>query len=69
VKIEKAGDLMFMTYYMIDWKKVRQESSEVRCADCGRQMNRAEPAIDSKGQRFDGYVCHDDKSVIWVKAS
>lgn len=68
MRIERAGDLINWTYFMMDWEKVKQEPSDVRCADCGQPMNKAEPAIDSKGQRFDGYVCHNDKRVIWVKS-
>ena len=68
MRIEKAGDLIFMTYFMLDWSKVKQTPSEVKCADCGDPMSLGEPAIDSKGARYDGYVCHRDKRLIWVKA-
>jgi hypothetical protein len=66
--VEKAGDLIFWTYFMIDWHKVKQEPSDMKCTECGQSMNRVEPAIDSKGQKYDGYVCHRDKRVVWVKA-
>ena len=68
MRVEKAGDLMFFTYYMIKWDRVKQEPSDVRCTDCGQSMYQAEPAIDSMGHRYDGYVCHTDKRLIWVKA-
>ena len=68
MKIENAGDLIYWTYFMIDWSKVQQEPSDQRCAECGELMMKAEPAVDAKGQRFDGYVCHKDKRVVWVKA-
>jgi len=68
MKVERAGDLIFWTYFMIDWKKVQQTPSDQICSECGSQMNRAEQATDSKGQRFDCYVCHTDKRVIWLKA-
>jgi len=68
MKVETAGDLIFWTYFMIDWKKVQQTPSDQRCSECGTLMNKAEQAVDSKGQRFDCYVCHTDRRVIWLKA-
>jgi hypothetical protein len=67
MRIEKAGDLIFWTYYMIDWSKTKQEPSDLSCAECGMPMSQAEPAVDAKGQRYVPYVCHNDKRVIWVK--
>jgi hypothetical protein len=67
MRIEKAGDLIFWTYYMFDWAKTKQEPSSLNCAECGGPMNLAEPAVDAKGQRYAAYVCHRDKRVIWVK--
>ncbi len=66
--MEKAGDLIYWTYFMLDWTKVRQEDSDLKCADCGRPMKKTEPAIDAKGTNYDGYVCHADKRVVWLKA-
>lgn len=68
MRIEKAGDLIFWTYFMIDWSKVEQSMSDQKCAECGEPMKKAEPAVDAKGQKYDGYVCHRDKRVIWVRA-
>jgi hypothetical protein len=68
MKVEKAGDLIFWTYYMIDWGRVQQTPSDQACSGCGNLMNKAERAVDSKGQKFDCYVCHTDKRVIWLKA-
>jgi hypothetical protein len=68
VRVEKAGDLIFMTYYMVDWNSAEQEHSEMTCAQCGGRMNRVEPIVDAAGRKFDGYVCHVDKRVIWAKA-
>lgn len=68
MKVKDGGDLIYMTYFMIDWTKVKQEESDVRCADCGNPMNLAEPAVDGKGQKYDGYVCHRDKRVVWVRS-
>lgn len=67
MKIVKAGDLMYMTYFMIDWTKERQTPSDQKCAQCGKPMNMTEQAVDSEGRVYDGYVCHPDKRLIWVK--
>ncbi|QQG48882.1 MAG: hypothetical protein HY247_00750 [archaeon] len=69
MKIEKASDLIYWTYYMIDWAKVEQSSSDQKCSECGDAMMRSEPAVDSSGRKYDGYVCHKDKRVIWVRAA
>ncbi|HZW85594.1 MAG TPA: hypothetical protein VFE91_06830 [Nitrososphaerales archaeon] len=68
MKIKDSGDLIYWTYFMVDWSKVKQEPSDVRCTECGDKMAKAEPAVDSKGRKYDGYVCHKDKKLIWVKA-
>jgi hypothetical protein len=68
VRIENAGDLIYWTYFMISWEKVKQEVTSVKCACFGRPMNRGEPATDSKGQSYDFYVCHFDKRVVWVRS-
>lgn len=69
MRVEKAGDLIFMTYFMVDWGKAKQEQSDVKCAECGKLMNRVEPAVDASGKKYDGYVCHVDKRLIWAKAT
>jgi formylmethanofuran dehydrogenase subunit E len=68
VRVKDGGELIYMTYYMVDWTKVKQEPSDVRCADCGEPMNLAEPAVDAKGQKYDCYVCHKDRRVVWVRS-
>ncbi len=68
MRVEKAGDLIYLTYFMIRWDKVKQTPSDQKCSECGNPMNKAEQAVDSKGQKYDGYVCHTDKRVIWVRA-
>jgi hypothetical protein len=68
VRVDNAGDLIFMTYYMVDWSKARQEASDLRCAECGALMNKVEAAVDSSGKKYDGYVCHTDKRLIWARA-
>jgi len=68
LKIEKAGDLIFLTYFMVDWTKVKQTDSDQTCMRCGGPMRQVEPAVDPKGNRFDGLVCHSCKQVIWAKS-
>jgi DNA-directed RNA polymerase subunit RPC12/RpoP len=67
VKVERSGDLIFWTYYMVDWGKVAQIPSDVKCLQCGEPMSNVEPVTDSKGKSYDGLVCHRCKRVIWVK--
>ncbi|MDA4126192.1 MAG: hypothetical protein OK452_03165 [Thaumarchaeota archaeon] len=59
---------MFLTYFMVNWEKMEQHQSDQKCTLCGGSMNRTEEVIDQKGLRYEGYVCHADKSVIWVRA-
>ncbi|MBI3859358.1 MAG: hypothetical protein HY296_03850 [Thaumarchaeota archaeon] len=68
MKIDKAGDLIYWTYYMIDWKKVVQEPSDRRCQQCGKPMQKVEAVTDAKGASYDGYVCHGDKVLVWVRS-
>ena len=68
MKIERAGDLIYWTYFMIDWTQAKQEPSDRACQECGQQMNRVETITDAKGSRYDGYVCHQNKILIWVKS-
>jgi hypothetical protein len=58
---------MFLTYYMVSWGEVKQTPSETKCTDCGRPLNRTEEFIDEKGLKYEGYVCHDDKRVTWIR--
>lgn len=69
VRIERAGDLIYWTYFMVDWSKVEQEPSDVKCSECGETMMRGEPALDPKGRRYECYVCHKDKKLYWVRGS
>ena len=59
---------MHMTYFMMNWDKVKQILSDQKCSQCGRTMNLVEQPLDYKGQKYHGYVCHTDKRLIWVKA-
>ena len=69
MKVDSAGDLVYWTYYMIDWSRVEQAESDQKCSQCGVKMNKGEQAVDPRGRRFDCYVCHNDKRVIWLKVS
>ena len=59
---------MWLSYFMLDWEKVKQYDSDQRCTACGRPMKKTEPVTDGKGPWFEGYVCHADRQVTWVKA-
>jgi ribosomal protein S27AE len=59
---------MHMTYFMMNWDKEKQTSSNQKCSQCGKTMNLAEQSIDYRGKEYVGYVCHTDKRLIWVKA-
>ncbi len=67
MEIEDASELIYYTYYMLDWTKVRQSPSSTQCATCGRKMKVAEEVKDKKGLRYEGRVCHHCKTVFWVK--
>jgi len=53
---------------MMKWEEVHQAMSDQRCTLCGKPMMRTEPLTDDKGASYEGYVCHGDKQVTWVKA-
>jgi hypothetical protein len=59
---------MFLTYFMLDWAKIKQSPSDQRCTLCGKAMAKTEEVEDSKGVRYEGYVCHPDKQVLWVRS-
>lgn len=67
VKVEHPGDLMYLTYYMINWEDARQSPSEQRCLQCGRPMQRVEAEVVREGLRYEGLVCHVCKRVLWVR--
>ncbi len=58
---------LFLTYHMMDWKKLSQEPSETSCFSCGGKMMRVEPIKDQKGVVFEGLVCHNCKTVLWSR--
>lgn len=68
MRVEKAADLVYWTYFMVDWDKVNQKATDSKCSQCGQPLMLGESAIDSKGARYECYVCHRDKKVYWVRA-
>jgi len=58
---------MWLTYFMVQWDQVKQERSDQKCTICGKPMMKSEGIIDGKGRKFEGFVCHFDKQVTWVK--
>ena len=58
---------MFLTYYMVNWEEVTQHDSDQRCQTCGQLLKRTEEVVDKKGTRYEGYVCHTDSQVTWVR--
>jgi len=60
---------MWLTYFMMRWDEVKQERSDQKCTICGKSMMKTEAITDEKGRKYEGYVCHTDKQVTWVKAS
>lgn len=60
---------MFLTYFMVNWNQTEQKESEQLCTDCGQPLKRTEPFTGKKGLSYEGYVCHTDKRVTWVKVA
>jgi len=58
---------MFLTYFMMKWEDVKQYETSQRCTICGRNLMRTEVVTDGKGVDYEGYVCHQDKQVTWVR--
>lgn len=58
---------MWLTYHMMKWGEVKQEPSEQKCSLCGKRVMKTEPVTDGKGASYEGYVCHADKQVTWLR--
>ncbi len=69
MKIERSGDLIFWTYFMMDWSKTKQSPSGQKCLKCGAPMKSLEAVTDNKGRSYQGTVCHNCKQLLWVKSS
>lgn len=67
MEIDEAGDLIYYTYYMVDWDKVKQVPSGEVCVSCRGKMYHIETIRDKKGRAYEGTVCHSCKTVLWVK--
>jgi hypothetical protein len=52
---------------MVDWKAIGQYDTEQKCTQCGMPMKRTEEVTDGRSPAYEGYVCHRDKQVTWVK--
>ncbi len=59
---------LFLTYFMIDWKRISQSPSSNMCLSCGGEMMSVEPVRDKKGVVFDGIVCHKCKTLLWSRS-
>jgi len=58
---------MFLTYFMVKWDEVTQSRSDQKCTLCGQPLMRTEVVTDEKGANYEGYVCHEDRQVTWVR--
>ena len=57
----------FLTYFMVKWQVVEQHVWEQKCQICGRPLSRTEEVVDGKGNKYEGFVCHPDRQVTWVR--
>jgi hypothetical protein len=60
---------MWLTYHMVNWDEVKQQASDQKCTECGRSLDRTEAVEDEDGGKFEGYVCHLDKRVTWIRVA
>jgi len=67
LEIDDAGELIFHTYYMIDWRTTPETAAEKHCITCGGAMMKVGPVRDKKGLVYEGFVCHGCKSIFWLK--
>jgi len=58
---------VWLTYFMMKWDEVNQEKSDQKCTTCGKPMMKTELVTDEKGRNYEGFVCHSDKQITWVK--
>ena len=69
MKVETAGDLVYRTYYMVNWKDETQAQTAQPCTECGREMSRIEADVGGRRGAYEGLVCHSCKRVTWVRMS
>ena len=67
MRIERAGDLMFVTYFMVNWEKEATVPSGRKCAECRREMGGLEAVVGSGEVEYEGLVCHSCKRLLWMK--
>lgn len=67
MRVERAGDLVFVSYFMIDWNREKQSASGRQCTQCGREMNSLEATVRTESPGYEGLVCHNCKRVTWVR--
>ena len=60
---------MWLTYYMVKWEDVKQEPTDQNCTLCGGPLSRTEKVFFGKESTYEGYVCHEDKQVTWVRSA
>ena len=58
---------MWLTYHMMKWEEVEQSESDQKCTLCGRPMMKTEVITDEKGTDYEGFVCHFDRQVTWMR--
>lgn len=62
-----SNDPAYLTYYMMDWTRTARVASKDRCVTCGKPMLLVEPVTTKKGITYEGRVCHDCKSLLWIR--
>ena len=65
--MEGTNDPIYLTYHMMDWKKVGQSPSEDGCVTCGGTMLQVEPITSRRGIVYEGRVCHGCKVLYWIR--
>ena len=58
---------IFLTYHMVDWKKVQHDESDQTCQTCGGPLKRTEEVVDERGNRYEADVWPRDWQVAWVR--
>lgn len=66
MEINDAAELLYYTYFMVDWKSMEQRPTDAGCLTCGGAMLSVE-VRDKKGLEYTGRVCHRCKTVFWIK--
>jgi uncharacterized protein with PIN domain len=67
LEIDEAGELLFRTYYMMDWATTTQVGTDRLCVSCGGEMKKVEQVRDKKGLVYEGIACHKCKAIFWLK--